>query len=101
MEQTIAGKVTQIEGIQSLNIGFKQIVILYKEEKRDMNDKLLAKEEYYQVNIWCKEQTDPRFLSPSDKGKELKGLCNLKGERWLGQRQDYIYSLKINLKSWV
>jgi hypothetical protein len=101
MEQTFIGNVFMVEGIQPLTNGFKQLVILHRPDMTDLNGKVLAKEEYYQVNIWSQNQTDSRFLTFSDKGQKKKALCRLKGERWYSQySKDYVYALKANLKQW-
>ena len=101
MEQTISGTVYAIEGIQALSVGFKQVVTLLQPEiERD--GRVLYKEEYFQIQIWSKEQTDKRFLSFNDKHTERKAVCYLKGERWMSKHSnEFAYALKLNLKNWI
>ena len=101
MKLEILGIVNNIGGIKPTKNGFQQVVILHIPEVKDDLERVSRREQFYPIIIWSKEQTDKRFLNSTHIRSKMKGVCYLKGERWMNDgSRDFSYAIKLNLNEW-
>jgi hypothetical protein len=101
MKLEILGLVHNVGGIKPTKNGFQQVVILHQPEVKDDLDRVSRREEFFQVTVWSKEQTDSRFLQPKHMRAKMKAIVYLKGERWFNEKfNDFNYAHKLNLNEW-
>jgi hypothetical protein len=101
MKLEITGLVNNIGGIRPTKNGFQQTVILHIPEVKDEMDTLTRREQFYPIQIWSREQTDKRFLSPKDIKSKKKAVVYMRGERWMNDgARDFSYNVKLNLNEW-
>lgn len=98
----ITGRIHRIEGIQHVNNGFKQNIMLHISELKDeMTGRVVRKEQYYTIQLWSNAQTDSRFRD----SKHIKELVScsvyLNSYHWQDPKEGLKTIAQLNFIEWL
>lgn len=101
MKFELTAIIDNVGAIKPLTKGFQQFVILQVPEAKDPFGRLVAKEQFYRVEIYSTSQTDSRFLDNRSLKAVTKALLYLNGERWINEtNNEFNYQNKLRLAEW-